>query len=68
MVLNPAADHRLEYKGWIQSEWRTSENNVRARFYRLTQKGKKQPEMEPASWNRLSAAIVAVLGRVGEAS
>jgi PadR family transcriptional regulator PadR len=60
--------YRLEYKGWVKSECRTSENNRRAKFYRLTQKGKKQLETELASWDRLSSAIAAVLGRVREAS
>jgi transcriptional regulator len=56
--------YRLEYKAWVRSEWRTSENNRRAKFYRLTQKGKKQLETELASWDRLSSAIASVLGRV----
>jgi len=43
--------YRLAYKGWVKSEWRTSENNRRAKFYRLTQKGKKQLETELASWS-----------------
>ena len=60
--------YRLEYKGWVRSEWRTSENNRRAKFYRLTHKGKKQLETELASWDRLSSVIAAVLGRVAEAS
>ena len=60
--------YRLEYKGWVRSEWRTSENNRRGKFYRLTQKGKKQRETELASWDRLSSVIAAVLGRVAEAS
>jgi PadR family transcriptional regulator PadR len=60
--------YRLEYKGWVRSEWRTSENNRRAKFYRLIQKGKKQLETELASWDRLSSAIASVLGRVAEAS
>lgn len=65
--LYPAV-YRLEYKGWVRSEWRTSENNRRAKFYSLTQKGKKQLETELASWDRLSSAIASVLGRVAEAS
>jgi PadR family transcriptional regulator PadR len=60
--------YRLEYKGWVKSEWRVSENNRRAKFYRLTHTGKKQLETELASWDRLSSAIAAVLGRAGEAS
>jgi transcriptional regulator len=53
--------HRLEYKGWIQSEWAPSENNRRAKFYSLTRAGKKQLEAERANWDRLAAAIKLVL-------
>ena len=53
--------HRLEYKGWIQSEWGSSENNRRAKFYSLTRAGKKQLEAELATWERLSTAIALVL-------
>jgi len=61
--------HRLEYRGWIRSEWRASENNRRAKYYRLTPTGKKQLESELAKWDRLSSAIAFVLGRrVAEAS
>lgn len=60
--------YRLEYKGWIRSGWGNSENNRRAKFYRLTVAGKKQLEMELATWDRLSSAIAMVLGRVVEAS
>ena len=60
--------YRLEYKGWIRSEWRITENNRRAKFYLLTPKGKKQRGAEPATWDRLSAAIGSVLCRVAEAS
>jgi transcriptional regulator len=60
--------HRLEYKGWIRSDWGSSENNRRAKFYRLTAAGRKQLETELATWNRLSDAIALVLGRGAEAS
>jgi transcriptional regulator len=60
--------YRLEYKGWIRSDWGSSENNRRAKFYRLTAAGRKQLETELATWDRLSAAIALVLGRVAEAS
>jgi PadR family transcriptional regulator PadR len=56
--------YRLEYKGWVRSEWGSSENNRRAKFYRLTRKGKKQLEAELDTWERLSAAIALVLGRI----
>src|ERR671911_676275 len=48
---------RLERQGWITADWGTSENNRRARFYRLTKAGKKRLEQERADWDRLSAAI-----------
>src|ERR1700675_4990292 len=60
--------YRLEYKGWIRSEWRITENNRRGKFFYLTPKGKKQLEAELATWDRLSSAIGSVLGRVAEAS
>lgn len=59
--------HRLEYKGWIRSDWGNSENNRRAKFYSLTATGKKQLETELKTWERLSAAIGMVLGRIPEA-
>jgi len=55
--------HRLEYKGWIQSEWASSENNRRAKFYSLTATGREQLESELANWDRMAAAIALVLGR-----
>lgn len=59
--------HRLEYKGWIRSDWGNSENNRKAKFYSLTKAGKKQLETELETWERLSAAIGLVLGRISEA-
>ncbi|HEX4023010.1 MAG TPA: PadR family transcriptional regulator [Acidobacteriaceae bacterium] len=53
--------HRLEYRGWIQSDWGNSENNRRAKFYSLTRAGKKQLEAELETWERLSTAIGLVL-------
>jgi transcriptional regulator len=58
--------HRLEYKGWIASDWGISENNRRAKYYRLTATGKMQLEAELVTWERLSAAIGLVLGRSAE--
>ncbi len=55
--------YRLEYKGWIKSDWGSSENNRRAKFYQLTAAGRKRLETERASWDRLSAAIGLVLGK-----
>jgi PadR family transcriptional regulator, regulatory protein PadR len=60
--------YRLEYKGWIRSDWGNSENNRWAKFYRLTPAGRKQLETELATWDRLSAAIALVLGGAGEVS
>jgi transcriptional regulator len=53
--------HRLEYKGWIQSDWGSSDNNRRAKYYSLTRKGRKRLEAELATWERLSKAIGLVL-------
>jgi PadR family transcriptional regulator PadR len=60
--------HRLENKGWIRSEWGSSENNRRAKFYSLTRTGKKQLQTELEDWERLSSAIGLVLGRIPEVS
>lgn len=55
-ALYPAL-YRLEHQGLIASEWGTSENNRRARFYRMTGAGKRRLGDETRSWNRMSAAI-----------
>jgi PadR family transcriptional regulator, regulatory protein PadR len=60
--------HRLEYKGWIESEWGTSENNRKAKFYSLTAAGRKQLGAELQTWERLSSAIALVLKAVPEVS
>jgi transcriptional regulator len=60
--------HRLEYQGWIQSDWGNSENNRRAKFYCLTGTGKKQLKAELATWDRLSTAIATVLKQAPEFS
>jgi transcriptional regulator len=49
--------HKLEQRGLIKAEWRTTENNRRAKFYSLTAAGRKQLRAEVKSWDRLSAAI-----------
>ena len=49
--------HKLEQNGWIRSEWTISENNRRAKYYKLTRAGRKILEQESAQWERLSAAI-----------
>jgi PadR family transcriptional regulator PadR len=53
--------HKLEHRGWIQAEWKSSDNNRRAKFYSLTRLGKKQLEKETANWNRVSAAISGIV-------
>jgi PadR family transcriptional regulator, regulatory protein PadR len=54
--------HKLEQKGWIVAEWKTTENNRRAKFYSLTRAGRRQLEKEADNWGRLSAAISHVVG------
>lgn len=58
--------HKLEQEGWIKAEWKTTENNRRAKFYALTRLGRRQLETETANWQRLSAAISQVVA-LGEA-
>jgi PadR family transcriptional regulator PadR len=53
--------HRLEDRGWIASLWGTSENNRRARYYRLTSKGTAQLARQTSRWNEIVAAIGRVL-------
>ena len=53
--------YRLEEHGWIKSEWGTSENNRRARFYQLTAAGRKQLDVEEEHWQRLVADVGNVL-------
>jgi PadR family transcriptional regulator len=52
---------RLELKGWIDAEWRTSEHTRRARFYRLTARGKKALGAETENWRRYVAAVEGIL-------
>ena len=53
--------HRLEERGWVESEWRLSEHNRRAKFYRLTPDGRRQLRVETATWERFVAAVADVL-------
>jgi PadR family transcriptional regulator PadR len=53
--------HRMEEEGWISSLWGESENNRRAKYYRLTKAGKKQLEAETKRWGRISWAIAQAL-------
>ena len=45
--------HRMEEKGWVEAEWRASENNRRAKYYRLTSAGRAQLKAEERDWNQL---------------
>lgn len=56
---------RLERAGWLDSEWRISENSRRAKFYTLTRAGKKQLEIETADWTRRASAIARLLKAEG---
>lgn len=53
--------HRMEQQGWIKSEWKTSENNRRARFYSLTRNGRRQLESREEQWESVTQAVAAVL-------
>jgi transcriptional regulator len=53
--------HRLEQQGWIKAEWGVSDNNRRAKFYRLTKSGRKQLTEETENWERLSGAVARIL-------
>jgi PadR family transcriptional regulator PadR len=60
-ALYPAL-YRLEHRGLLATEWGTSENNRRAKFYNLTDAGKRELKVEREGWNRLAAAMAAALG------
>jgi transcriptional regulator len=53
---------RLEQKGWIESEWRTTDNNRRAKYYRLTTSGRRALGAETADWRRYVEAVELILG------
>jgi PadR family transcriptional regulator, regulatory protein PadR len=53
--------HRMEQEDWVSAEWGSSENNRRARYYRLTAKGRKQLAEEEKNWERLTQAVAHVL-------
>jgi transcriptional regulator len=53
--------HRLEEAGWLDSSWGESENNRRAKYYRLTRAGRRQLEAETENWRRISVAITSAL-------
>jgi PadR family transcriptional regulator PadR len=54
--------HRLEDRGWVSSEWGVSENNRKAKFYRLTSKGRKELNAAAGRWRRMARAIGLILG------
>lgn len=58
--------HRLIKRGWIAVQEGTSENNRRAKFYRLTTRGRKQLQIETTKWERLAGAIARILKPAGE--
>jgi PadR family transcriptional regulator PadR len=53
--------YRLEHQGWITSEWGESENNRKAKFYRLTPAGKRRLQTETENWNRMADVIAGIL-------
>ena len=53
--------YRLEHEGWIASEWGQSENKRKARFYRLTAKGRRRLQTEAQRWNQMSDVISGIL-------
>ena len=64
-TLYPAL-HRLEARGWIEAEWGLSENNRRARFYRLTKAGKVELRARLEDWRRYTGAVARVLDTAPE--
>ena len=53
--------YRMEEKGWIEAEWKMTENNRRAKYYTLTRTGRKQLEVAQESWDRMTAIIALVM-------
>ena len=58
-TLYPAL-YRMEAKGWISSEWSQSDNNRRAKYYRLTRVGRRRLEEQKESWDRLAEIVAAI--------
>jgi PadR family transcriptional regulator, regulatory protein PadR len=58
--------YRLEHQGWIDSEWGESENNRRAKYYRLTAAGKRRLQTEADKWNRMAEVIASILDTTPE--
>ncbi len=59
--------HRLEQKGWLRSEWGVSATNRKAKYYRLTARGRRQLRAETDNWQRVSVAIASALRTAGGA-
>jgi len=59
--------HRLEKEGWLASDWRPSEANRRAKYYRLTAAGKRQLSREQSNWEKVVSTIARVMRPAGEA-
>jgi transcriptional regulator len=57
--------HKLEQQGWIEAEWKPTENNRRAKFYLLTRPGRRQLTRETESWTRLAGAISLIVKAPG---
>jgi PadR family transcriptional regulator PadR len=53
--------HKLEHQGWIEADWKPSENNRRAKYYSLTKAGRKALAAESVSWERLSSAVSGIV-------
>ena len=58
--------YRLEHQGWIISEWGESENNRKAKYYRLTAAGKRRLQSEAEKWNRMAEVIAGILRTTSE--
>ena len=56
--------HRLEKQGWVRPEWSQTENNQRAKYYRLTPAGRRQLSAEQTRWHRMSSAIASLMNPV----
>ena len=54
--------YRMEGRGWLKSSWGVSENNRRAKYYRITRSGQKRLESERANWTSFSSAVEKILG------
>jgi PadR family transcriptional regulator PadR len=54
--------HRMARRGWIEAEWGRSENKRRAKFYKLTDEGRRQLKAETAAWNRFAHAVSLLMG------